>query len=82
MESLEDLLLNASDIHIIIEKAFTVKCCVRGHHVYQNKWKAKVGSRLKACHETTFGALVEDETQGCDCWTCTKVSIKHKTNLP
>ena len=36
-ESLEDLLLNVNNISIIIEKEFTVECCVRGHHVYQSK---------------------------------------------
>ena len=43
MESLEDLLLNANDIPII-EQDFLVEFCLRGHHVYQSKWEAKVDS--------------------------------------
>ena len=37
MESLEVLLLNAKDIPILVEREFTVECCVRGHHVYQKE---------------------------------------------
>ena len=37
MESLEDLLLNANDIPIIIEQDFLVEFFLRGHHVYQSK---------------------------------------------
>ena len=59
MESLEDLLLNANDIPIMIEK-ITAECCVRCH-VYQSKWEAKVSSELKACHETRPCPLVEDK---------------------
>ena len=61
MESLEDLLLNANDIPIIIEQDFLVEFCLRGHHVYQSKWEAKVDSELKGCHETRPGVLVEDK---------------------
>ena len=60
MNSLEDLLLSANDILIIIEKEFTDECCIRVHHVYQSKWEAKVDSEWKACHETRPGPLVED----------------------
>ena len=69
MESLEDLLLNINDIPIMIEKEFTVECCVRGRHVYQSKWKAKVDSELKACHERRRCTLVEDKYA---------VALKHK----
>ena len=34
MENLEDLLLDANDMSIMIEKEFTAACCVRGFHVY------------------------------------------------
>lgn len=34
MENLEDLLLDANDMSIMIEKEFTAECCVRGFHVY------------------------------------------------
>ena len=60
MESLEDLLLNANDIPIIIEQDFLVEFCLRGHHLYQSKWEAKVDSQLKACHERIPGALREN----------------------
>ena len=61
MESLEVLLLNAKDIPILAEREFTVECCVRGHHVYQNGWEAEIGSKLKAQYETRPGALVQDK---------------------
>ena len=61
MVSLDDVLVNANNIPIMIEKEFTVECCVRCHHVYQSKWEAKVNGELKACHETRPGALVEDK---------------------
>ena len=88
MESLEDLLLNANDIPIMIKKELVVEYWVRLHHVYQSKWETKVKSELKACQKTRPSVLVEDkvcnsaETQGCDCWTCTKVSIKNNMFLP
>ena len=52
MESLEELLLNANHIYVMIGKEFTVECCLRDHHVYQSNWEAKLDSELKACHET------------------------------
>ena len=52
MESLEDLLLNANDTPIMIEKEFTGQCCVRGHHANQSKLEAKVDRELKAYLET------------------------------
>ena len=45
----------------MIEKEFSTECCVRGHHVYQSKWEANVGSELTVCKETRPGALVEDK---------------------
>ena len=50
-------MLKADEIPIIIEKELTVKCCVRGHRVYQIEWDAKIGSKLKASHETAPGTL-------------------------
>ena len=61
MESLEVLLLNAKDIPILVEREFTVECCVRGHHVYQKEWEADIGSKLTAQYETRPGALVQDK---------------------
>ena len=61
MESLEVLLLNAKDIPILVEREFTVECCVRGHHVYQKKWEAEIGSKLTVQDETRPGALVQDK---------------------
>ena len=88
LDSLEYLLLNANDIPIMTEKEFIVECCVRCHHVYQSKCKAKVDSELKPYHETRPGALVKDKYavalkhNGCEHWTCTKVSIKTNMFLP
>lgn len=59
--SLVDLLLNANDIPILIEKEFTVECFIRGHHFYQSQWEVKVDSQLKACHETRPCALADDK---------------------
>ena len=61
MESLEVLLLNAKDIPILVEREFTVECCVRGHHVYQKEWEAEIGRKLTAQYETRPGALVQDK---------------------
>ena len=58
MESLQDLLLNADKIPIIIEKEFTVECCVWGHQSYQTEWDGNIRSELKASHETRPGALL------------------------
>ena len=61
MESLEVLLLNAKDTPILVEREFTVECCVRGHHVYRKKWEAEIGSKLTAQYKTRPGALVQDK---------------------
>ena len=61
MESLEVLLLNAKDIPILVEREFTVECCVRDHHVYQKEREAEIGSKLTAQYETRPGALVQDK---------------------
>ena len=58
MESLE--VLNAKDIPFLVQREFTVECCVRGHHVYQKEWEAEIGSKLTAQYETRPGALVQD----------------------
>ena len=39
--SIKDLLLKAEEIPILIEKEFTVECCVQGHHIYQFEWDAR-----------------------------------------
>ena len=49
MESLTDQILESDVIPILIEKELVVKCCVRGHHVYESNWAAKTGSKLKPC---------------------------------
>ena len=54
-------MINATDIPIMVKEEFTGECCIRGHHVYQSKWEAKVDSELKGCHETRPGVLVEDK---------------------
>ena len=59
MKSLEVLLLNAKDIPILVEREFTVECCVRGHHVYQKEWVAEIGSKLTAQYKTRPGPLVQ-----------------------
>ena len=61
VEILEDLLVNANNILIMIEKEFIVECSIRGNHIYQSKLEAKVDSELKVYHETKPGALVEDK---------------------
>ena len=61
MESLEVLLLDAKDILILVEREFTVECCVRGHHVYQKEWEAEIDSKLTAQYKTRAGALVQDK---------------------
>ena len=33
----------------MIEKEFTVECCINDHHVYQSKCEAKVDSELNTC---------------------------------
>ena len=35
----------------MIEKEFTVECCINDHHVYQSKCEAKVDSELNTCWE-------------------------------
>ena len=59
--SIKDLLLKAEEIPILIEKEFTVECCVRGHHIYQFEWDAKIGKELNASQETRPAALVQDK---------------------
>ena len=61
MEILDVWLLNAKDIPILVEREFTVECCVRDHNVYQKVWEAEIGSKLTAKYETRPGALVQDK---------------------
>ena len=44
---------------LIIEKTFTVECCVRCRHVYQIEWDAKIRRELKANHKTRSDAIVQ-----------------------
>lgn len=80
---MQDLLLKADEIPIIIEKQSSVKCCVRGHLVYKIDCEAKIGSKSKASHEARPGTLrkikhamalnYDDVT----CRTCVKIFIKN-----
>ena len=54
-------LLKDDGIPIVTEKKFTVECCVRGHHIYQVDWDAKIGSELNAFHEARPCALLPDK---------------------
>jgi len=57
------LLLDADlKIPILLEKEFSVPCCIRGYHVYSRKqWNAEIGSILTSEPEVRPGALVEDK---------------------
>ena len=59
--SVKDLSLKAEETPIFIEKEFTVECCVRGHHIYQFEWDAKIGKKLNASQETRPASLVQDK---------------------
>ena len=45
----------------MVEREFTVECCVRCHHVYQKEWETEIGRKLTAQYETRPGALVQDK---------------------
>ena len=61
MESLTDKILKSEVISIVTEEEFEFECCVRGHHVYESNWDAKIGSKLKPSHKKRPSALVEDK---------------------
>ena len=46
---------------IFVEKEFTVQCCIRGYHTYQDQWNAEVGAKLNTAPATRPAALVEDK---------------------
>ena len=49
------------DIPVSIEIEFNVRCCIRGYHIYQNRWNAETGARLSTAPEKRPRALVEDK---------------------
>ena len=55
------LLIKHLEIPVILEKEFTVQCCIRGYHTYQSQWNAEVGAELGAVPNTKTTALVKDK---------------------
>ena len=37
---LSSLLIKDLEIPVILEKEFTIQCCIRGYHTYQSQWNA------------------------------------------
>ena len=58
---LSSLLIKDLEIPVILEKEFTVQCCIRGYHTYQSQWNAEVGAELGAVPDTRTTALVKDK---------------------
>ena len=58
---LSSLLIKDLEIPVILEKEFTVQCCIRGYHTYQSQWNAKVGAELGAVPDTRTTTLVKDK---------------------
>ena len=58
---LSSLLIKDLEIPVILEKEFTVQCCIRGYHTYQWQWNAEVGAELGAVPDTRTTALVKDK---------------------
>ena len=58
---LSSLLIKDLDIPVILEKEFTVQCCIRGYHTYQSQWHAEVRAELGAAPDTRTTALVKDK---------------------
>ena len=58
---LSSLLIKDLEIPVILEKEFTVQCCIRGYHAYQSQWNAEVGAELGAVPDTRTTALVKDK---------------------
>ena len=58
---MSSLLIKDLEIPVILEKEFTVQCCIRGYHTYQSQWNAEVGAELGAVPYTRTTALVKDK---------------------
>ena len=58
---LSSLLIKDLEIPVILEKEFTVQCCIRGYHTYQSQWNAEVGAELDAVLDTINTTLVKDK---------------------
>ena len=58
---LSSLLIKDLEIPVILEKEFTVQCCIRGCHTYQSQWNAEVGAESSAVPDTRTTALVKDK---------------------
>ena len=58
---MNSLLIKDLKIPVILEKEFTVQCCIRGYHTYQSQWNAEVGAELGAVPDTRTTALVKDK---------------------
>ena len=56
---LSSLLIKDLEIPVILEKEFTIECCIRGYHTYQSQWNAEVGAELGAVPDTRTTALVK-----------------------
>ena len=59
--SLLSSLIKDLEIPVILEKEFTVQCCIRGYHTYQSQWNAEVGAELGAVPDTRTTSLVKDK---------------------
>ena len=58
---LRSLLIKDLEMPVILEKEFTVQCCIRGYHTYQPQWNAEVGAELGAVPDTRTTAFVKDK---------------------
>ena len=58
---LSSLLIKDLEIPVILEKEFTVQCCIRGYHTYQSQWNVEVGAELGAAPDTRTTAFVKDK---------------------
>ena len=72
---LSSLLIKDLEIPVILEKEFTVQCCIRGYHTYQSQWNAEVGAELGAVPYTRTSALCCQEWRT-NSWTHSYVLIK------
>ena len=80
------LLVKDLEIHSFVKKEFNVRCCIRGYHIYQSQWDAKIGVRLTTLPETRPEALAEDKyaipvINNGECRICSKVLDKTGTLL-
>ena len=56
------LLTKDLEIPVILERKFSVACCIRGYHIYNwTQWNAEIGSILTSEPEKRPGAVVEDK---------------------